>query len=187
LAASSAKKVFTDHAEGAGYGWFVRNKAPRPSVGINGRAPGFSASLDRFLASDIVVAITSNLYSSLTQAMADDLGAIAHGEARRPLVPVHPLRLPAAVTARYVGRWQFGPDFSFNPNVTGEIAQIEGALALTLGSGGGTTHLIPVAENQFVDRLYGGTLRFVPDPSGNASELVWNFGRDYVAKRIRRP
>jgi hypothetical protein len=181
------KKAFTDHVEGVGYGWFIRSGPPRSSVGINGRAPGFSASLDRFTASDIVVAVTSNLYSSLTQAISDDIAAIAHGDARRPLVPARPVRLPDSVMSRYTGRWQFGPDFSFNPNVTGEITQIGGALALTLGNGGGTSFLIPVTDNRFVDRLYGGVVRFVADPAGTVTELRSNFGRDYVATRIRRP
>jgi CubicO group peptidase (beta-lactamase class C family) len=187
LGAAAARKMFTDHVAGVGYGWFVRGKATRPSVAINGRSPGFSASLERFPASDVVVVVTSNLYTSLAQAMADDLGAIAHGEARRAVVPPRPIALPASVMDRYIGLWQFGPDFTFNPNMIGEIKRVDEGLVLASGGGGGASFLIPLAADRFVDRLYGGEVRFTTDPSGQVSTLIWNFGRDHIATRVRQP
>lgn len=183
LNAASKRKMFTDHRDGAGYGWFIR-RGQRRSVAITGRAPGFAASLERFVDDDLVVIMAGNLYSSVTHTMAPDLAAIAFGEERRALLPPQPVPVRPEVLAGYVGRYQFGPDFTFNPNMVGEVREAAGGLVIVSGGGGGTSALIPLAEDRFLDRLYGGVLTFVKDPDGRVWSLIWNFGRDYKASRI---
>lgn len=179
---ASTRKMFADHRDGAGYGWSVRG-GDRPSVSVTGRSPGFSSSVEHFTRSRVTVVVTANLYSSIAQTIAADLGAIAHGETRRALVPVPAMRLDPAVAARLVGRWRFGPDFSYNPNMLATVRIQDGALTMEGSGGAGTAFLIPVGTHRFVDRLYGGTVRFVVDETGRATALVWNFGTDYVARR----
>jgi hypothetical protein len=180
---ASRRKIFTEHTEGVGYGWFVR-KGKRPSLAYGGRAPGFSASIERFVDDKTCVIVLSNLYSSLAQSMAGDIAAIVFGENRKPLVPTTPVTVPEAEIARYLGRYQFGQDFAYNPGMRAEIKRDGSWLLLVGDRGGGTSYLIPLGEGRFIDRAYGGVVTFVAGAGGRAAALIWNFGRDYRAARV---
>lgn len=180
---ASLDRMLSDHGDGVGYGWFIRKGPPR-SFGLSGRSPGYAASLEHFVDEDLVVVVASNVYSSLTQSMAPDLAAIARGEERRPLLPERPADVPAEVRARYAGRYRFGCDFAFNPGLLAEVRPAGDGLVLV---GGGTTYLIPLSAEKFLDRLYGGTVSFRSDPDGRVRSLVWTFGRDYEAIRMVEP
>jgi len=183
LRPESTAKMFADHRGGVGYGWSVRN-GERPSVAVTGRSPGFSSSVEHFSRSRVTVVVLANLYSSIAQTIAADIGAIAHGEDRRPVIPIPPLTVSPATAARVVGRWQFGSDFTFNPNMLATVRFQDGALTLEGSGGAGLAFLIPIGGGRFVDRLYGGTVRFLDDAAGQATRLIWNFGTDYVATRV---
>jgi len=142
LSEASRRKVFTDYGSGVGYGWFIR-RGERRSVAINGRAPGFSASLERFIDDDVCVAMTSNIYSSITQTMADDLAALTFGENRAARILATPVKVEPAILAGYEGRYRFGADFVFNPNMVSEVQRKGEWLILISGGGGGTSYLIP--------------------------------------------
>jgi CubicO group peptidase (beta-lactamase class C family) len=185
LSEESRRKIFTDHIDGVGYGWFIRS-GQRRSVVINGRAPGFSASLERFVDDGVCIAMASNLYSSLTHTMADDLAAIVFGEPKTAPFPPKPIIIPPEVLGTYCGSYRFGEDFSFNPGMRAEVRIEEGGLVLVSGGGGGASYLIPLGENRFIDRLYGGVVSFEKAADGPAPHLVWNFGQDYRAERIGR-
>jgi CubicO group peptidase (beta-lactamase class C family) len=184
LNAASRRKIFTEHVEGVGYGWFIR-KGKHRSVAFGGRSPGFSASIERFIDDDVCVIVLSNLYSSIAQTMAGDLAAIAFGEDRKPLIPAAPLTIGTAVLDGYLGRYQFGKDFAPNPGIVAEIKRDGSWLVLVAGGGGGASYLIPVAENRFIDRAYGGIVSFFKDAEGRTTELIWNFGEDYRAARVQ--
>ncbi len=180
----SREKMFTEQAAGVGYGWFVR-KGARRSLASNGRAPGFSASVERFPDERVCVVVLSNLYSSLSQSMAGDIAAIVFGEDRQPLIPATPVVVPAAEMDRYLGRFAFGQDFSFNPGVSIEIKRDGPWLVMAAGGATGTTYLIPAGNGRFIDRAYGGIVSFDKTPGTKAAFLVWNFGRDFQANRVR--
>jgi len=183
LKEASRRKIFAEHTEGVGYGWFVR-KGKHPSLGSSGRAPGFSASIERFTNDKVCVIVLSNLYSSLAQSMAGDIAAIVFGEDRQPLIPATPVALAEAELVRYLGRYQFGQDFAFNPGMGAEVKRDGPWLVLVGGAGGGTSYLIPLGEGRFVDRAYGGIVTFVKNADGKVAALLWNFGRDYRAVRV---
>lgn len=181
LSAASRAKMFTDHGSGAGYGWFVRQSLGHKVIAINGRSPGFTASLERYVQDDVCVILTANTYSSISQAMASDLAAIVLGEEKQ----VHPLHVPAqvapALLQSYTGRYKFGTDFVFNPGLEASVELADGHLVMR---GGGDTFLLPQSESEFLDRLYGGRVTFTKDANGKVTRLNWNFGRDYVAERL---
>ncbi len=183
LNAASRSKIFAEHTEGVGYGWFIR-KGRHPSVAYAGRAPGFSASIERFIDDKVCVIVLSNLYSSIAQSMAGDIAAIVFGEERKPLIPAAPVTVAEGEIVRFIGRYQFGPDFAFNPGALAEIKRDGRWLVLVVGGGGGTSYLIPVGGGRFVDRAYGGTVSFETDARGKVTALIWNFGRDYRAARL---
>jgi CubicO group peptidase (beta-lactamase class C family) len=184
LNADARKRMFTNHVEGTGYGWFIRDKAKRFSIAINGRSPGFSSNLERFPESDTYVVLLSNFYSSITQNMASDLGAIAHGEARQPQLPPVGVKVPIKLLDEYVGKYKFGEDYQFSPVKDVEIIRRGEWIAVVAGGGGGTSYLLPRGENDFLDRAYGGKLTFERDASGNVVAFVWDFGfAKFRAKR----
>lgn len=180
---TSRRKMFTEHTEGVGYGWFVR-KGKRPSLSFSGRAPGFSASIERFIDDKICVIVLSNLYSSLAQSMAADIAAIVYNEERKPLIPATPVTVPEAELRRYLGRYEFGQDFAYNPGMGSEVKRNGPWLLLVGDQGGGTSYLIPLGKGRFVDRAYGGIVTFITNAEGKVEALTWNFGRDYRAVRL---
>lgn len=180
--AKSLEQMFTEHVDGVGYGWFIR-KGPRRTVAMTGRSPGFSASLEQAVADDVVVVLVSNLYSSVTQTMAADVLAMAFGEERAPLVPATPVRVPASRLDQYVGIYKFGDDFTFNPGLVVRVER-EGESLRMVGSGGmGTSYLIALPGERFLDRAYGGQVTFDTAGGDRAIALRWNFGRDFTARR----
>lgn len=180
LSAASRAKMFTDHGSGAGYGWFVRQNLGHNVTASNGRSPGFTASVERYVEDDVCVILTANTYSSISQAMASDLAAIVLGEEKQ----IHPLaaaQVAPALLQAYAGRYKFGPDFRFNPGLEVSVELSDGHLVMR---GGGDSFLLPQSESEFLDRLYGGRVTFTRDAAGKIAHLKWNFGRDYVAERV---
>jgi hypothetical protein len=158
----------------------VRQRFGRRVTAINGRSPGFTSSLERFIDDNICIALAANTYSGLTQNMADDLAAIVFHEKYE--IPKAGMAISPSILDRYAGTYQFGADFSFNANalITVERAQD----GLRLKSGGSTSYLIPHSGDEFVDRLYGGTVQF--DRSGSeVTKLTWSFGRAFTAIKLK--
>ena len=178
---NSRDKMFTDYG-GFGYGWFVRKHFNRRVTAINGRSPGFTSSLERFIDDDICIILAANTYSGLTQSIADDIAAIVFGQKYE--VPSAPVDVSPARLDTYVGKYQFGQDFVYNPGAQVLVERAADGLRLT--SAGTESYLIPQSNNVFKDRLYGGTVTFESSPAG-IQELKWNFGREFVARREAQP
>jgi len=179
LSNASREKMFTDFG-GFGYGWFVRQHFGHRVTAINGRSPGFTSSLERFVDDDLCFALAANTYSGLTQAMADDLAAIVFQQKYE--IPKAALVVSPAILARYAGRYQFGADFAYNPNAVVTVEHSDDGLHID--SGGNISYLISQGEDQFVDRLYGGTVRFERTGS-EVTKLTWNFGRAFTANKVK--
>jgi hypothetical protein len=147
---------------------------------INGRSPGFTSSLERFIDDDVAIILAANTYSGMTQSMADDLVAIVFEQ--KYAMPTRPVNLSADVLGNYEGRYQFGQDFTFNPGSTVTVERVDNALRMV--TGGSTSYLLPQSETKFVDRLFGGMVTFAKGPEGKVTGLIWNFGSDFKASKI---
>ena len=180
LKKSTRDRMFTDYG-GFGYGWFVRKKIDHRVIAINGRSPGFTSSLERFIDDDVTVILAANTYSGMTQSMADDLSAIVFEQ--KYSNPLRPVNLTTDVLGNYAGRYQFGQDFTFNPGATVTAETFDNTLRMV--TGGSTTYLIPQSETKFVDRLFGGVVTFTKGADGKVTGLMWNFGSDFKASRIQ--
>jgi len=172
-------KMFTDYG-GFGYGWFVRKHSGRRVTSITGRSPGFTSSLERFIDDDLCIIVTANTYSGITQSLSDDLAAIVFGE-KYEQVPA-PAKIAPEHLQAYVGRYQFDQDFTYNPGTTVSIEKDGDELLMRVG--GDASYLIPRSETSFTDRLYGGVVTFKRGADGSVSELTWNFGKDFAAKKL---
>ena len=115
--------------------------------------------------------------------MADDLAAMVFGEKYEALSP--PVRVDPTVLDSYTGQYRFGEDFVYNPGSTVRVERKENGLFML--TTGGDTYLIPQPDDRFIDRLFGGTVRFEREPQGNVNQLTWNFGTAYVAKKLKQP
>jgi CubicO group peptidase (beta-lactamase class C family) len=179
LGRSSRDLMFKEHFEGVGYAWFIGKKLNRRAITYSGRSPGYTTALLRFVDDDATVILASNIYSSLTRSMADDLAAILFGEPYRvPELTAHPL--DKAVLSTCPGRYQFGPDF-IRPNLVIRIEARQRDLAITTPD---ENYLIPQSDGTFIDRGYGGKLSFSRDEKGKVTQLTWSFGDPFVAKRL---
>lgn len=174
-------KMFTDYG-GFGYGWTVRKHFDRRVTAMTGRSPGFTSSLERFIDDDVCIVVAANTYSGITQSMADDLAAIVFEQKYEALHPS--IKIDPSILESYVGRYQFGPDFTYNPGATVTVEKNGDQLLMQI-AGGGTTYLIPQSETRFVDRLFGGVVSFPKDRGLAVTYLTWNFGKDFVAQKLK--
>ena len=186
LRADARTKLFADHGDGVGYGWFVRSKAKHPSIAMNGRAPGFTANLEYFPENDTYVVILSNLYSSITHAMAGDIGTIALGDQRKPaFMDVAALPPSHAVLDLYAGEYLYDETYRFSPNRSANVERRGDWLVLITG-GGTASYLLPQAEHTFLDRIYGGIVRFKLDSRGKVAGFDHDFGAFGSYPAVRR-
>src|SRR5919108_5374214 len=177
LKSETVGKMFRTYSTPFSYGWFVRERFGHRVQAINGRSPGFTASLERYPDDRATVILTANTYSALTQTMAEGLAAILLGQPYKPILPAKPVSVSPGELRAVAGNYKFGDDF-FNPGLAVTLREVNGKLAMQ--SQDSENFLIPISADTFVDRLYGGTVSFVHDPSGKISAMKWNFGQDYV-------
>lgn len=163
LSAKSKEKMFTKYFE-AGYGWYMKEQFARPYVYMNGRSPGFSAHIGRYVNEDVCVIVLSNLYVSVPRQIALDLAAIVFKE------PVHipkwrKGKLTSAELNALVGVYQFGSDF-YRPDYKMEVTQRDGNLFSSWGE------LIPFEGGEFIQRTYWSRVTFERDTTGRVSAMI---------------
>jgi CubicO group peptidase (beta-lactamase class C family) len=177
----SRDEMFAE-GEGIHYGWSTRKQLDRRAISINGRSPGFNASLLRFVDDDVCVVVLSNSYSPASQtAIAGDLAKIIFGEKPSP-----PPRLEAVsdnVAKTAVGRYQFGPDY-FRPNAVVDIEH-DGNHLFMKWEDGKRSVLLALQSGKFIDRMYWGQVEFSNEP-GKALQLTYSPVGSFVAKRTER-
>ena len=99
----------------------------------------------------------------------------------KPILPPHAVSISSDELRAALGNYEFGKDF-YNPGLKVTLREENGKLVMD--SQGSENFLIPISATTFVDRLYGGTVSFVRESSGRVTALKWNFGQNYIARRI---
>lgn len=174
----SRDEMFTE-AKGIHYGWSNGEQDGHKLISINGRSPGFNATLLRFIDDDATVIVLSNSYSSVSQTVvAPDLARILFGQS--PQSPFNLQPLTEKNVANYLGRYQFGPDY-FRPNSAVTVERADRSLQLRWDSGL-TSALLPVGENEFIERAFWGRVVF-PKGQGSADHFIYNLLGTFTAKR----
>ena len=163
------------------YGWLASEGGR--SLTSTVRAPGLGASFERFPVEDVCVVLLSNVMESLTHSTADELADIARGGAHTPVAPRTSVLVPDDVLNRYVGRYEFSSDF-FSPVRTVEAVRKGDSLALISDGFPAPDYLAAKDTTTFVDRLYGGIVRFSTNTRGTVTELVWTLRAPYRARRL---
>ncbi len=164
------------------YGWLVSERGR--SLTSTVRAPGLGASVERFPADDVCVVLLSNVMESLSHSTADELAAIARGGAHTPVAPAAPVIADDRTLDRYVGRYEFIGEF-FSPVRIVEALKKGDSLALLSDGFPAPDYLVAREPAAFIDRLYGGIVRFTTNTSGEVTEMVWTLRTPYRGRRLR--
>ena len=89
----------------------MARRVGRRAVYYNGRSPGFTSSIDRFIDDDACLIILSNNYAPVPQLIIKDLAAILFGEPYLIPQPLKPVRLMKDNMEPLLGQYRFGKDF----------------------------------------------------------------------------
>ncbi len=181
LLKAARDRVFAAHAGGTGYGWFIGEKLKRRVIRMSGRSPGFQCEIQRYVDDDACVIVLGNNYSGTSSLVADGLAALLFGEPDEPFFLAATMDVGEKAASPLAGRYQGGEDF-IRPGAALAVLWKDGHLWLDWG-GGYVAALVPLADGSYLDRLFGGRVRFIIDGRGVVDGLVWRSGRDYPAKK----
>jgi CubicO group peptidase (beta-lactamase class C family) len=164
-----------------GFGWFSTRQFSRRRVHINGRSPGFTAQMARYLDDDVCIIVLSNIYAPVVDPIARDLAAILFDEPYELPAAAKPITLPPDRLDQFVGHYRYGEDF-FTPNM--EIWIKADADALRYCWDGGDSVLTVIGERTFFSRFFWGKIGFLQDENGRTTHLYYRYDEDYLAERI---
>ena len=172
LLSSSSREAMLDTSLEVGYGWFKRanKRFGETAYSMSGRAPGFASFVLYLPREKMSVTVFSNIYSSATSTIGQDIAAILRGLPYETFSPSDPPP-SAAELKTCTGTFQFGADF-YQPNAQLEV-MAEGQELSLRWPGGSVSRLIPVARDQFVDRSYWEQVKIERDASGKPAGLVY--------------
>ena len=170
---ASSREAALDTSQRVGYGWFKGNdkRFGQTTYSMNGRAPGFSSFVLYLPDKRTTIVVLSNIYSSATTTIGNDLAAITLG---LPYEPLH-FRQPAPDAAELkscTGTFRFGADF-FQPNADVTLTANDSELLMHWPSGE-VSALVPFTKDHFVDRSYWEDVTLERDSSGHAVVLHYD-------------
>jgi len=182
LKKENLKKIFSEQARGIGYPWFLAKRLNRRVAYYNGRSPGFTSYLDRYLDDDACIIILSNNYAPVPHLMIKDLASILFGEKYEVPAEWKPVKLEPKVLDGLTGRYQFGSDY-YRP---GAIVNIEtqGDHLLMKWSDTFSSPLMPLSPTKFLDRNFRAIIIFEKDERGKVTGLMWRDTSDYPARKL---
>jgi CubicO group peptidase (beta-lactamase class C family) len=166
----SSRDAVLSPAERVGFGWFKSQskRFGQPAYYMNGRAPGFASYVLYLPNERLTVVALSNIYSSSTTPLGDDVAALALG---RPVEGFHPLVGKVAIAGAPLG-FRFGGDF-YQPNAVLRLVADQDGWALRW-PGDSLTALIPVGPDRFVDRAYWQEVALQRDGQGRLTGMTYD-------------
>lgn len=177
---AASREAMLDPSMKIGYGWFKREnkRFGETAYSMNGRAPGFASFVLYLPHTQTTVVVLSNIYSSSTTTIGNDVAAISLD------LPFETFRFrdPAPDQAELrscAGRFQFGADF-YEPNA--EVTLIASGRELSLRwPSGEISPLIPIRPDHFMDRAYWEDVTIERDASGKPAVLIYDVFRGTAA------
>ena len=164
--------------------WRVNAPGERKYQAVTTRAPGAEAGFERYPDDDVCVVLLSNVFSSLSHSMADELAAVALGEERVPVAPSHRVTVPQATLDHYVGQYELGANF-ISTERSVEVIRTSTGLAMISKGFAWPSYLVPRSQHEFTDRMYGGIVTFMANADGQVVGFRWKRGRTFEAVRTR--
>jgi D-alanyl-D-alanine carboxypeptidase len=172
LSASSREAVLAT-SERIGFGWFkgASKRFSETTYYMNGRSPGFASFVLYLPREQTSIVVFSNIYSSATTTIGNDIAAIVLGLPYETFHPSDPAPSPSELKT-CEATFKFGPDF-YQPNAEITLLANEAELSLRWPSAA-ISPLIPVGRDHFVDRSYWEHVKIGRDGKGHA--MVLDYG-----------
>jgi hypothetical protein len=156
-----------------GYGWFRRQNTRfgELAYSMSGRSPGFASYLMYLPREKLLVIALSNIYSSATSDIGNDIAAIALGLPNSPVaLSAHP---PSPDSMKVDGaRFSFPSDF-YQPGATLALGR-NGDEMFVQWPSGDKTPIIPVDRDHAIDRAYWEPIVVIRDSAGRATALTYD-------------
>src|SRR5258706_6706101 len=173
ILAASSRGAILDTIPRVGYGWFrgASSRFGEVAYYMNGRAPGFSSYVTYFPKSDLTVIALSNIYSSATTDIGNDIAAIVLAREYKPFaMPGNNLDVKSfGLDGK---RFGFGKDF-YQPDATLNFVVKSNELFLQW-PGGSLSPMIPFDRDHFIDRSYWVSVVVERDSTGAAVALRYD-------------
>jgi hypothetical protein len=95
---------------------------------------------------------------------------------------MHAAAIPQSTLTSYAGTYQYGPEY-FAPNAKFTLTAESGYLLLELGDL--RTPVVPLAENDFLERNFFGHVVMSKDAGGAVNGLTTRYGqKEFPARRL---
>lgn len=168
----ASRAAVLDTSIRVGDGWFKEQSKRFDQLAyyMNGRAPGFASFVLYLPDRQLTVVVLSNIYSSATTDIGNDVAAISLGFPYKPFRIADPAP-SAAELKSCTGTFLFGSDF-YQPSAPLILTTNGTELSLTWPSGD-VSPLIPVDRDHFIDRAYWEDVAIERDPSGKSAVLKY--------------
>lgn len=180
LSKGSWQKIFSDHGNQVGYGWFIREHLDKSRVQMNGRSPGFSSYFGIYPDDKLVVIVLSNNYISLPPELGKNIAALV---LKKPYTHtrISALNLNPEQALKLTGTYKFDDKF-YVPNAEMDVFFKDGKLLTSWGA------LIPVDEgktefNKFILRSYWSAVKFIENSQGTTEAMIYDGFRGNKIKR----
>ncbi len=156
-----------------GYGWFRRpsKRFNEVAYSVSGRSPGFASYVTYLPREDLIVVALSNIYSSATSDVGNDIAAIAGGLPPGAIQLSNRKLSPDTLAVRGA-RFTFPSDF-YQPNATLAFVRTNGELFLSWPSGD-KTPVIALDRDHAIDRAYWEPISIERDASGAATAITYD-------------
>jgi hypothetical protein len=161
----------------------VAKRLGRRAVYFNGRSPGFTSSIDRYIDDDACLIILSNNYAPVPQLIIKDLAAILFNEPYLKPQPLKAVRLMKDNLEPLLGRYRFGKDF-YRPEAVVTV-ETDGQNLVMSWNAEYRTPLMSLSPLEFLDRSFWARIIFERDEQGRVTRFVWRDTADYPAAKIR--
>ena len=180
LAAKSLEAMLTPDKNNYAYGLIVNQQFNRKIVNHGGGINGFSTSLTYFPDDKLTIVVLRNSDGGAPPpgAISRDLAAIVFGEKYEIPRERVEVKVDPKIFDAYVGQYQL------TPNIVFTITR-EGDRLMAQPTGQGKVELHPESETKFFIIEVDAQITFVKDSQGQVTQLIFNQGRDAVAKKIK--
>jgi CubicO group peptidase (beta-lactamase class C family) len=175
LLSAASREVMLDTKMRIGYGWIKGTSKRFGEIAyyMNGRAPGFASFVLNLPNLQLTVVVLSNIYSSATTTIGNDIAALLLGLPYEPFQFREPPPDTKELT-NCMGKFVFGSEF-YQPNAEITIAVSSDGKELSLRwPSGELSPLIPLGKDHFVDRAYWEEVKIERNASGQPSVLVYD-------------
>jgi CubicO group peptidase (beta-lactamase class C family) len=180
---SSKEEVFKEHIPRIGYGWFIGKRLNRRVTYYNGRSPGFTSYLDRYIDDDACVIILSNNYTPIAHMIVRDLGAILFNEEYKMPERIKQAKVEQHIIDEYLGRYKFDSNF-YRPDVEVHVIKKNNQVYIKW-SETYLSPLRPVSQTKFLDLRFWAFIIFQKDSQGEVTGLVWRDTNDFPARKLK--